>query len=136
MKREFIYLFLGLLSSICLFKLIPNNIGELKELNMFFNFSFFDLAVESSDELYLTTDILAYIFYLFFIFLFYKKYNELNIRVCFFILINIIGIFFEFFRITLFFNNNFSGQHFRVGILIFLLGVTVLTSNQKTLNRT
>jgi len=94
----------------------------------------FDLAMKSSGELFLNSQLIGYLFYIIFGMISFGKINWSDIRsnisfIAFvaFVAMVIIGDFYCFY---LDITHQFTGQHFRVGLLVFLLGLTVLYRNQ------
>lgn len=94
-----------------------------------------DIAVKSSNELFLTSHIVGYIFYLSFGLLAVKRIDikkQIN-KVLLIIFFALVGLVFlnEFYSWYQDFNHQFTGRHFRIGFLVFLLG-SLIFGQQRT----
>lgn len=94
-----------------------------------------DIAVKSSNELFLTSHFVGYIFYLSFALLAIKRIDikkQIN-KVLLIIFFALVGMVFlnDFYSWYQDFNHQFTGRHFRIGLLVFLLG-TLIFGQQRT----
>ncbi len=128
-KLSLIFLFLGLIFSQII--VIRFNLNEGFE---FHNFWFKILPITSyagklSPELYLTSTILGYIAFVIFAVLNTNKVKSPGIfkSVLMFSAITIVVTFFEFTSILEDLNSTFQGKHFRIGWLLFLLGLWIFS---------
>ena len=130
-KLSLILLILGLiLSQIVIVKFNLNNGLE------FHNFwikvlPIADYAGKSSSEFYLTSTILGYIAFVIFGVLNTNKIKSPSIfkSALMFSAITIIVTFFEFTSILEDLNGTFQGKYFRIGWLLFLLGLWIFSKN-------
>ncbi|MDA3954129.1 MAG: hypothetical protein PF485_10810 [Bacteroidales bacterium] len=128
-KRSFILLILGLVfSQIVVARFNLNHGFE------FHNFWFkilpiADYAGKSSLDLYLTSTILGYIAFVIFGVLNTNKEKSPGIfkSALMFSAITIVVTFFEFTSILEDLNSTFQGKHFRIGWLLFLLGLWIFS---------
>ncbi len=134
MKKQNIFIFslliLGLLFSATMgFKFDLANGFELKGWWISIPLQIFDFAGQSSNELALNSQLIGYVFYLMFGLVSLKIHNlQANTSkfmfVTFFILIGLVFVsdFYSFYQDI---NNEFSGRHFGVGLLVFFLGLGI-----------
>ena len=87
----------------------------------------FDFAMQSSSELVLTSTFVGYIFYFAVGIMLIIKQKDKLIWIIPFLLIVVISIYFEVNSAVQDINSNFSGQHLRIGPLLFLVGLFILT---------
>ncbi|OSY86902.1 hypothetical protein WH52_14045 [Tenacibaculum holothuriorum] len=123
--KEKILLTLSLISSIVLLSFSANT---LEFINAKFSFSLVNFAGISSNENYITSAIVGYIFLIIFSLVFWKKANNKTLIVILFIT-SLFGFLFELGAISKIFSNSFSGQHLRFGILLSLLGFYIFSSS-------
>lgn len=88
-----------------------------------------DYAGKSSPELYLTSTILGYIAFVIFAVLNTNKVKSPGIfkSALMFSAITIVVTFFEFTSILEDLNSTFQGKHFRIGWLLFFLGLWIFS---------
>lgn len=131
MKAENILLILGLIFSIFLLTFRIEN--GIEFLNVQFEFSIIDIALNTSMETYLNSAILGYLCYLIFSFVTWNKTskNEKNLLVIFSIL-TLIGIGIELKSFYESFNGIYSGKHFRIGIPLAIIGFFIANRMNKT----
>jgi hypothetical protein len=126
----FSLLILGLLFSTTLgFKFNLSQGFEFKGFWISLPIQLFDFAVKSSNELSLTSQLIGYLIYLIFGILCLKRF-DLSIKtnmITFIIFCGLIGIVFlsDFYSFYQDLNNQFTGRHFRIGLTVFLLGLTI-----------
>ncbi|MDQ0067379.1 hypothetical protein J2T03_003306 [Chryseobacterium lathyri] len=89
------------------------------------HFSIIDIAIASSEETVFKSQLISILLYLFFIILFLRQGNKSFIVYIFCSLI-LLDIIFETYCTYLVLNDKYPGQHLRLNIIIFLLGLSVL----------
>lgn len=124
-------LILGLLFSATLgFKFNLSNGFEYKGLWFFVPVQFFDLAVKSSNETFLTSHLIGYLFYILFAIYCFKQF-DLSLKAIRMILIVfciltgmvLLSDFYSFYQDL---NNQFTGRHFRIGLTVFTIGLILI----------
>ena len=93
-------------------------------------FQIFDLALYCSPEVFLNSQSIGYLFYLIFAVGCAKKLEHYSgtgdrlMLISFFLLVGLVFIsdFYSFYQDL---NNQFTGRHFRVGFLVFLIGLSI-----------
>ncbi|MDY6801209.1 MAG: hypothetical protein SVU94_08305 [Bacteroidota bacterium] len=126
-KRSLLFLITGLIfSQIIIIRFNLNNGFE------FHNFwikilPLADYAGKSSPELYLTSTILGYIAFIIFgvVNTNKHKYPEIFKSALMFTAIAVVVTFFEFTSILEDLNDTFQGKHFRIGWLLFIVGLWI-----------
>jgi len=87
----------------------------------------FDFAGGSSGELFLNSQLLGYLFYLLFGMISFEKIEWSNLRssLSFIAFVALIGmvVINDFYCFYLDLTAQFTGRHFRVGLLVFLIGL-------------
>lgn len=105
---------------------------ELKGFWISIPIQFLDFAVTSSNQLFLTSQLIGYLFYFIFGILCMKYFGSLisNARIMLIIYFGLIGIVFlsEIYSIYQDLNNQFTGRHFRIGFTVFLLGLAIFNN--------
>ena len=130
MKTEKILLILGLVFSIFLITFRIHNGFEL--LGFKVAYSLYDHAMNSSSETYLTSSVLGYFFYLLFGILMWSKVHKTNrIILITFLLLIILGMFFELKVIIESISNPIKGAHFRIGLLLAIIGFGILLNKKR-----
>ena len=131
MRTENILLILGLIFSIILITFRIDN--GIEFLNSKFEVSIINIAFNKSNQTYLTSAILGYFVYLIFSLVMMKKTKgKRRLLVLIFSVLTLIGIFFE---LKVFFeslNGIYNGTHFRIGILLGLIGFLIANRINKT----
>lgn len=121
MKTENILLILGLIFSIVLITFRIENGFEF--LNIQSEFSIIDVAFYKSNETYLSSIIIGYLFYLIFSLIMMRKINRNEKKgLLFFSLLSLIGISFELKVFYENLNGMNNGAHLRIGIPLALIG--------------
>ena len=121
MKTENILLILGLIFSIVLITFRIENGFEF--LNIQSELSIIDVAFNKSNETYLSSTIIGYLFYLIFSLTMWRKTNRNGKnRLLIFSLLILIGISFELKVLYESLNLIYNGAHFRIGIPLALIG--------------
>ena len=124
MKTENILLILGLIFSIVLITFRIENGFEF--LNIQSELSIIDVAFNKSNETYLSSTIIGYLFYLIFSLITWKKTNGIDkTQLLIFSLLTLIGISFELKTLYESLNGIYNGGHFRVGIPLALIGFLI-----------
>lgn len=95
-------------------------------LNFQFEFSIIDVAFNKSNETYLNSAIFGYLCYLIFSLITWKKTNGIDkTQLLIFSLLTLIGISFELKTLYESLNGIYNGGHFRIGILLALIGFLI-----------
>lgn len=99
--------------------------------------SIFDYA-GSSDELELTSTFFGYILFIIFGTLLIRVNKDANIvkntSLFIFLTITLIAFIVESLSLTHDVTSNFSGQHFRIGPVLFLVGLSIFVKSYRTIN--
>ncbi|MFP4025318.1 MAG: hypothetical protein ACLFVR_12405 [Thiohalospira sp.] len=130
-KQSFFLLITGLiLSQIVVVRFNLNNGFEFHNLWIKI-LPLADYAGKSSPELYLTSTIIGYIAFIIFGVINTNKVKYPNIfkSALMFTAVAIVVSFFEFTSILEDLNGTFKGKHFRIGWLLFLLGLWIFGKN-------
>lgn len=127
----FILLLLGyFFSSVAGFHFNLSNGFDIQEFYVNPQFHFFDLALFCSPEVSLNSQLIGYLFYLVFAIdsakkmEFYSGKGDRIMLISFFLLIGLVFIsdFYSFYQDL---TNQFTGRHFRIGFLVFLIGLSI-----------
>ena len=133
MKKNLTLLILGALFSLFLIEFDLRNGFEF--LNIKLKFSLFDYAGKSSNENFLTTQFIGYIFFLIYIFSIKKHLKNINLTFFWIFLVALlIGLSYETIAIIENLRNDFNGIHLRIGNSLTILGIYLFSLIRKTGN--
>lgn len=127
--KERALLILSFIFSLVLFTFSADT--TLNFLNVKISFSLAIFSGFSSNENYITTAFISYIFLLLFSFVLWKKSNNKNL-ILILVALSILGFLFELYSISKISSNSFSGQRLRMGVALSLLGLFILHKTQKS----
>lgn len=136
-KLNLIILCLGLVfCSILGFHFNLNNGLEFKFIWFYFPSKLIDYAGGSSNQLFLTSHIIGYVFYLIFGIRYFKKYymTEKTNKILFSIYFTLIALVFisEFYSYYQELTNQFTGRHLRIGLIVFQFGFEFFRNYRRT----
>lgn len=130
MRKEIIPLILGTLNSLILFKF--NLQDGINFSGIKIQYSLIDYSGKYSNETFLTTQLIGYIFFLIFILMIKKHFQyKKRIAIVAFIIILIIGVFNESTAIYEDLMGIFEGRHCRVGNTLTVLGILFMLKSNK-----
>lgn len=130
-KGSLVFLILGFfLSSVIRMKFNISNGFEFHNLWITWLPSFFDFALLSSSEHALTTTFLGYIFFISSGFLMLNNLKNLgnkNKRLTTFLGLSAFALLFELISLAQDLFTSYYGQHLRIGLILFILGIIVFS---------
>jgi len=109
---------------------------EFKGFWFYFPPNLMDIAFISSGETLLKSNLIGYVFYLIFGIIYFKQnpsFRKSPVFIAFLILVALVFIS-DFYSMYLDFNDAFNGRHFRVGLIVFILGILSYRQTSSKLN--
>lgn len=133
MKKEKNLLLLGLLFSIVLVQFQFKN--RLEFLGLITKFYLVDIALDQSNQTYVNSSVLGYVFFfLFGINSLKKVIDNKAITLHIFLVLSFLGLVIETYAIYADFHNHYNGIHFQIGILLAVIGYYYMSKNKRLLS--